>query len=238
MSLANLLLILFGILALEHLTAVFFVWHFKSYNIPVTILRYVGGKERPLMIATRAKKLFSHGVPRLFVKGYKDPIRDYLSKNYFPTVRGKYGGLILWEFEDGLLTPCAPIRKPKKMSAEAYEQLKKATAIIAKHHRIPFEYEDNLHNELRLKAVDDVDIEFNLQEQSRVNGQYAGGWRDFLEKYASHAAIIIIAILMLVAVIIVLDKLPGLAAQCANAATDVAKESILRAAAASAAPAG
>ena len=69
---------------------IFMYLHF-TWNIPVTLLRYTGNKGRPLMINTKGRKVIKKGIPRLYVKGYPEPVRDYLAENYYPTGRGKYG---------------------------------------------------------------------------------------------------------------------------------------------------
>lgn len=215
-----------------------------SWNIPVTILRYTGNKGRPLMIHKKARKTFKNGVPRLFVRGYSEPIRDYLSENYYPTMRGKYGGLILWEFEDGLLTPALPKRtffqkilgkdKLSKEDEEFYERAKE----FYKSRSVPFDFDRQLYADLKLKAVDDVDVEFGLQEIFRVDNQYSGGWKDFFLKYGGHMAIIIIAVLMLIGVIKWFDKIPEFAAMCAATAKGIVEESLIRQAANAAVPLG
>lgn len=220
----------------SHLLAVFAIIWFKTYNIPIAILRFTGNKGRPMLVLTKGKKIFKHGVPRLKVRGYKDEFRDYLSENYYPTGRGKWGGLVLWEFEDGLLTPAIPKAVERKLSKEDRAAVNRMLQKLNKLTGVTFSYDDYLHHELKLKAVDDVDTEFMLQDQARIDGQYAGGWRDFLAKYAGHATIIILAILMLVGVVIWFDKMPDFAAQCYGAASRSVEQSIIERGAAAVAP--
>ena len=167
-------------LFLENIILVFvFIW-IKTYNIPVTILRFTGNKGRPLLLQTTAKKRFIHGVPRLKVRGYRDDFRDYLSENYYPSPRGKYGGLVLWEFEDKLLTPAIPRKVERKFSKEDRAAVNRMIMKLNSLTGVNFEYDQFLHHELKLKTVDDVDTEFMLQDQARLDSQYAGGWREFL----------------------------------------------------------
>ena len=46
-----------GFIFLIFLVTIFFVWNTLSYNIPVTILRFVGNKDRPMLIHKKAKKV-------------------------------------------------------------------------------------------------------------------------------------------------------------------------------------
>ena len=201
-------------LVLEHIILMFlFLWG-RTYTIPVAVFRLTGNKERPTLFLTKAKKIDRHGVPRLRVKGYKHEFRDYLSENYYPSIRSKWGGLVLWEFEDQLLTPVIPRKIERKLTKE---QRVKIDGVIKKLNSltgVTFSYDKFLHHELKLKAVDDVDTEFMLQDQARIDGQYAGGWKDFLMKYSGHITVIIIAILMLVGLVLWFDKLPELASEC------------------------
>lgn len=220
----------------EHMIVMIGFFISKSFNIPVIVLRFVGGKDRPMMFLTKAKKRIENGVPRLLVRGYKTPIRDYLSENYYPTQRGKYGGLILWEFEDGLLTPSVPVKTLRGLSDEHRATAEKALAIVSKLNNVQFSFDDKLHKQLKLKAVDDVDVEFMLQEVMRVNEQYSGGWRDFVNKHAGSIAVVMIMICLVVIVALVLKEMPELMSRCASAAADAAQSNMLRDAAAAAAP--
>lgn len=220
----------------EHLIAGAFFWYHKSFNIPIAILRFTGNKERPLLVLTKGKKRVLNGVPRLIIRGYKGFVRDYLSENYYPCVRGKYGGLILWEFEDGMLTPSIPIKKLRKMTRENAALVSSLLEKLGQFSTVKFEYDEQLHKELKLKAVDDVDVEFMLQEAMRVEGQYSGGLQDFLNKYAGHIAVVMVMLALVVIVALVLKEMPEMMAECANAARGVVQDSILKQAAAAAAP--
>lgn len=234
----NVTIMLMTYVFLSHVAAIFVILILKSYNIPIAILRFTGNKGRPMLILTRGKKVFRHGVPRLKVRGFKDEFRDYLSENYYPTGRGKWGGLVLWEFEDGLLTPSIPRPVERKMTKEDREAVNRMLQKLNKLTGVSFEYDQYLHHELKLKAVDDVDTEFMLQDQARIDGQYSGGWRDFLAKYAGHATIIIIAMLLLVGLVLWFDKMPEFASQCYGAAQQAVEQNLIQRAAEAAAPTG
>lgn len=229
-------MVLLGYLFFSHVVVAFVFVYLKTYNIPVAILRFTGNKGRPMLILTKGKKIFKHGVPRLKVRGFKEEFRDYLSENYYPTGRGKFGGLVLWEFEDGLLTPSIPRHIERKLSKDDRDAVNRMLVKLNKLTGVSFEYDKFLHHELKLKAVDDVDTEFMLQDQARIDGQYSGGWRDFLAKYAGHATIIIIAILLLVGLVLWFDKMPEFAAQCYGAASNAVEQSLLERGAAAASP--
>lgn len=232
----NLALIVAGGFFIGFVILCLMVFSWLSFNIPVTILRYMGSKERPLMIQRKARKRMIRGIPMLQIRGYKDPIRDYLSENYYPAFKTKYGGLILWEFEDGLLTPALP--HIKKMSDEERKKTAEAMKTIGLRDIVGFEFDDKTYHQLRLKTVDDVDVEFNLQQLSRIDAQYSGGWRDFFSKYTGHIVVLIIAVLLLTGLIIWLDKMPEFAAQCYGAASQAVEQGYLERAAEAIRPAG
>jgi len=220
-------------IALEMLFGAVLVFFYFTWNIPVTLLRFTGDKGRPLLTHTKARKTLKNGVPTLFVKGYKDPIRDYLAENYYPTMRGKFGGLILWEFEDGLLTPALPEKTIKTLSKEEQEKYKIATDFY-RNKAVSFNFDEQLYKDLKLKVVDDVDQEFMLQEQYRLEKQYSGGWRDFIERFGGTLATVLVVVLVLV----IVSKFPEYATTCAEVARGIVQENIAREAAAAFAPAG
>jgi hypothetical protein len=218
--------ILLGIVILAII--VMFVWlAILSYNIPVVVLRFTGHKGRPLMMIKKAKKRFVKGIPLLFVRGYKHPVSDFKSENYYPSVRGPYGGLILWEFEDNMLTPAITKKNLKEWSPEKLELVKKGLAEFNSGLSVPFEFDEALHKQLKLKAVDDVDMETFMQEISRIDGQYSGGFKDFLMKYGGHINVIIIAVLLLVGLILWFQNMPDFAAQCYGAAQQATQQSLV-----------
>ena len=220
-------LLIFGLVLVMILIAFFFYLAVLSYNIPVVVLRYTGNKGRPLMMIKKAKKVFRQGVPKLNVRGYKQLVSDFKNENYYPSIRGPYGGLILWEFEDGMLTPVIPKKMLKQLSKEDKERIEKVLVEVRSGLVVPFEFDDQLHKQLKLKAVDDVDVEAMLQEKKRIDGQYSGGFKDFLMKYGGHITVIIIAVLMLVGVIIWFQNMPEFAAQCYGAAQRAVESSLV-----------
>ena len=220
-------LLIFGLVLVIIVIAFFFYLAVLSYNIPVVVLRYTGNKGRPLMMIKKAKKVFRQGVPMLYVRGYKQPVGDFKSENYYPSMRGPYGGLILWEFEDNMLTPAIPKKMLKVLSKEDKERIEKVLVEVRSGLAVPFEFDDQLHKQLKLKAVDDVDVEAMLQEKKRIDGQYSGGFKDFLMKYGGHITVIIIAVLMLVGVIIWFQNMPEFAAQCYGAAQQAVQSSLV-----------
>lgn len=204
-----------------------FVWFArKAWNIPVIILRFVGNKGRPLLVIKKAKKYVEAGVPKLLVQGYKLPIRDFQQKNYYPTVGGAKGGLILWEYEDGMLTP-ALLHKGDPLTTEEEAALK----VVNDLKTVRFSYDPELWKSLKLKAVDDVDIEFMLQELSRVDKQYRGGLSSFLIQHGHIIGWLILGVILLVIVVLGLKAAPDIFAQCANAATGAVKQTLLESAA-------
>lgn len=229
-------MILWAVVAFVFVVLVILVIGALKFNIPVVIMRFTGNKQRPLLIMRKAKKMMVGGVPKLIIRGYKDPIRDYMSENYYPTVKGKYGGLILWEFEDGLLTPVIP--QLHELSKDQREKVKDAMEMLKTLSPVEFSYDDKLYHQLRLKAVDDVDVEFMIQQNLRLDSQYTGGWKDFLNKYGGHITIIIIAMLLLAGLVVWLDKMPEFAAQCYGAAETAVRNSLVERAIDAVAPAG
>jgi uncharacterized protein YggT (Ycf19 family) len=211
------IIIFIAVLVLLLLLLIFIMWY-VSYNIPVTVLRFVGNKGRPLLIHTKAKKKAFKGVTRLKIRGYKMDIRDFKQDNYYPARRGKYGALLLFEFEDGYLTPTLP--KKIDLSAEEKARLNELLDEVHNLGAGKFQFDHELHADLVLKAVDDVDVDFMIQEYARINDQYPGGWGEFFQKFGGHLIVAFIAIIMLVMVIVFFNKAPELATACANAAVD------------------
>ena len=214
-----------------------FIVFWLRWNIPVTILRYTGNKGRPLMFHTKARKVMKQGVPRLIVKKYDLPIRDYLAENYYPTIRGKWGGLILWEVEDGVLTPALPKRSlidklkgEGKLTPEQQEVYEQAQALF-KAKGVKFEFDEQLFKDIKLKIVDDVDIDFMLEEISRRKSQYNNWFAEFMNRHGSMVMIVFICMLLFAGFVVGLEKLPDLMAQCSAAGADVVKGSLLEQAA-------
>lgn len=222
------------------LFVVVIIWSRLSHTIPITILRYNGSKDRPTMISTKGKKVTKNGITKLKVLGYPNSFRDYLSHNYFPSPKGKHGGLILWEFEDAMLTPSISEKEYKELTKEQkqeYDEVKQKISEMTKK-PVPFDFDDELLKELRLKAVDDVDIDWMLEQYSRVDKEYDQGFWGFLNKHGSTIAIIFIAILMLVGLLQWFENMPEFAAQCYGAAERIVEQSMLEQAADKMRPAG
>lgn len=229
-----------AVLVVLLITMIIVLWRL-SYNIPVAVLRFVGNRGRPNLILTKGKKWVSNGVPRLIVRGYKQPMRDFKSEHYFPTGKGKYGGLILWEFEDGYLTPCVPMKESKKHTPEqaaAVKWMRENAQTLNSLFKAEFSFDKPLYEGLKLKAVDDVDVDFMLQELARTDSQYQGGFGAFMMKYGGHIALMIVAVAIMVGIIVFFQEAPALAQACAQSAADVAKSGLLQEIARSAAPMG
>ncbi len=233
-----------GVVAFISVLAIVYIILFKGYRIPVVVLRYVGNQDRPMLFTTRARKTIQNGVPRLEVKGYSTPIRDYSQEHYFPNPKSKHGGLILWEFEDGLLTPALPERSfmdKLKGEGKLTKEEQQALAAAQKFFQskgISFEFDKQLYHDLKLKAVDDVDVEFMLQDIVRVRSNYSGGWRDFFAKYGGHLVLLVIAMLFLVGLLEWFEHMPEFAAQCYGAAQRSVETTLLEQAANQVAPPG
>jgi lipoprotein signal peptidase len=198
---------------------VIYIMNRLSYNIPVVIFRYVGNKGRPMFGLAKAKKWTLKGVTRLKVRGYKMAIRDFRAENYYPVYgmpRAKFGGLVLWEYEDGMLTPNLP--KHVELSKEEQARFDAIMIQLQAFQAIPFEFDEKLHEGLKLKAVDDVDIDFMIAEHARIDSQYTGGIWGFLDKYGGMIILLIISVIILVSVVTFFQKAPELAKACADAA--------------------
>ena len=231
------LLVVGVVLFLEHLVGVFLLIYHKTYNIPIAVMRFTGNKQRPTLFLTKGKKVFKAGIPRLQVRGYKVQFRDYLSENYYPTIRGKWGGLILWEVEDGVLTPALPKRSlidklkgEGKLTPEQQEVYEMAQALF-KAKGVKFEFDEQLFKDIKLKIVDDVDIDFMLEEISRRKSQYNNWFAEFMNRHGSMVMIVFICMLLFAGFVVGLEKLPDLMAQCSAAGADVVKGSLLEQAA-------
>ena len=204
----------------------------KYWNIPVVIMKFTGDKRRPTMAFTRARKQYTLGRNRLWVKGYRLPLRDFKSENYFPALGSKEGGLVLWEFKKGWLTPVKP--SLKGLPAEERERVialdKKFQEIREEFQGVrsaDFEYNEELYENLVLKAIDDIDVEWFLRQQERIDAQYTGGWREFLQKYGGHLIIGLVAVCMLVGWIVWLKEAPSQSGQCIQAGVEAAKATYL-----------
>lgn len=195
---------------------VFFVW--LSWNIPIVILSYFGDKRRPMIKLSKGRKSYGGGVWRLFVRGYKLSFRDFKREHYYPTGKGKHGALLLWEFKPGHLTPLVPKLKDKKLNTELHDAIQKL--VDAGFLPVDYDHDEKLYQQLLLKAVDDTDMDWMIDESIRTEKQYTVGWRSILAKYANHIVIIMIAALLLAGFIVWLDKAPEMLGQCSSAAVE------------------
>jgi len=206
----------------------FYIIYRIMYNIPIVILRFQGDKRRPMILFTRARKSLLGGVVKLYVRGYRYPVRDFQSQYYYPSKKGKFGALILWEPKPGFLTPSIPtLQKHKKNLPKELHEAHAQLVAYAKQNSVKpvdFRFDEELHKDLLLRAVDDTDIDFMLQEIKRTDSQYMSGWREFMSKYGGHAVVALIAIIGLVGFVIGLDKLPNLVGQCIQAGIEAGNE--------------
>jgi hypothetical protein len=212
----------------EHLialvvTAIVIFLKFR-WKIPVVILRYTGDKRRPTMIVTKARNA---GNGRLIVKGYKLPVRNFKSENYYPSAKGAHGALLVWEFKRGWLTPIIPKKVLMKLSEDDRVAIENALNFLQQKSMVKFEFNEELYAKLMVEAIDDVDAEFFLRQLERQGQQYTGGLRDFLMKHGGAIAIVIVSFVILTGYIIYLDKVPSLSGQCIEAGVSAAKSSWL-----------
>lgn len=207
------------------------MWN-KYWNIPVVILKFTGDKRRPTIALTKGRKQYTLGRNRLWVRGYRLPLRDFQSENYFPALGSKEGGLVLWEFKKGWLTPVRP--SLKGLSKEEQEKVlaldKQFQELREKFQgvrSVDFEYGEEVYRQLVLKAIDDIDVEWFLRQQERIDAQYTGGWREFLQKYGGHLIIALVAVCLLVGFIVWLKEAPSQANACIQAGVEAAKQTYL-----------
>jgi hypothetical protein len=214
-------LLLFGFFFVFLLVSILFFVSWVSWNIPVTILRYTGGKERPMLLHKKAKKRIIKGVPYLWVRGYKMPVRDFKAEHYYPAFKAKWGGLILWEFEDGWLTPVGPRKQGLTKDEEAL--VRTALSTMNDVRPVKFEFNPEMHTKLKLKIVDDVDAQFFVDNLERQERQYTSGFWEWLNRHSTSVLAVMIVCLVLVGFIVWLQKSPEMMAQCAG----VAKQTII-----------
>lgn len=224
---------LWVLIVYEHLmiliaVAIAFYLNFR-WKIPVVVLRYTGDKNRPTVLVTKARKVgvgVMQGIRKLVVKGYKLPVRDFNSKNYYPGKTAN-GALILWEFKSGWLTPAIPKKVLMGLSDEEREKFAEAIAFFEKKQHVSFEFKEEMFNQLVLNAIDDVDAEYFLRQQQRQDAQYTGGLKDFLMKHGGSLALVLIATILLVGYIVYLDKVPSVSGQCIDAGVQAARNTWL-----------
>ena len=194
------------------------------WKIPIVVFRFVGNKSRPTLLLTKGRVINAFGVNRLVVKKYKTSFRNFKSEYYYPTLKGA-GGLILWEFKPGWLTPITP--RLKGLTPEEKERLTGLAQEIAESKAGGFEFDESLYKELLLKAVDDTDSEWYLRQQQRIATQYTTGWRDFLSKYGGHMLTALIVVMLFVGFVVWLKEAPNQAGQCIAAGVEAAKATYL-----------
>ena len=229
-------LLIIGFFFAVAVSVMVFMFMFLSWNIPVSVLRFTGNKQRPSLIHRKARKKMIKGVPYLWVKGYNRPIRDFKAEHYYPSPKSKWGGLIVWEFEDGWLTPSPP----KGIKLSKAQQAVVATAIDTLNDIRPvaFEHDEEMHQRLKLKIVDDVDAEFAVEQLFRQDGQYSTGFFECLSKNSASIMAIMVVAFVLVGFIVWLDKSPEYMAQCANVARSTILDAIKQEGAAAIIPPG
>lgn len=185
------ILLPYGVLMLILLVTVYLL---VTWNIPITVFRYTGDRRRPMIIHTKGRKFERHGVTELKVRGYKHSIRDFKSENYYPSPKKKFGGLALFEFEDGQLTPVIPSFK----SLKGHPEFEKALAVIRDFAgSADFRFDDRVYHQLRLNMVDDTDKDFEVQNLARQHVQY----RTAFDKFMAVLPFGIIAFVMMILLI-------------------------------------
>lgn len=197
-------------------------WLEKKWNIPIIILRFVGNKGRPNIIIRKARKENERGSVKLFVQGYKMAVKDFRSEHYYPSPGKPYGALILYEIEDGLLTPCIPKKEAK--NPEMRKAIDDAIGFINEQRSVKFEYSDELYNDIKLKAVDDTDIDWMIDEIVRVKTQYKTGLLNFLQNVAPYIMLAIVCIGIIVGMVLFFKEAPNLAKECLDASFSKADE--------------
>ena len=213
------LTLIIGVPIVLIIIAIIFVWSIFSWNIPIVILQFLGNKGRPNLKITRGKLVKQRGSYALRIKGYPTTLsfKNFKSENWYPT-SGKTGALILWELRKGLLTPVVP--KRNKLMAKVFGDAKKEATKQEQPILWPmnFEFDEKLYNDIELRAVDDVEIEWMLDEMARVNHQYVHGWRDWLAQNAHMIAWVLLTACIVCVVAIFMWKLPTVMQACANQA--------------------
>lgn len=201
----------------------------RQWKIPVVVLKFQGDKRRPSLFFTKGRKNVKAGMTRLYVKGYKFPVRDFNSENYYPSVKGKLGALILFEPKPGILTPLLPYRDSKNYPESVVSAFANLEKELKLHNLVDvsFDFDQKIYDSILLKIIDDTDIDFLLQEYVRVDSQYTTGWQEFLSKYGGHMALVFIGILMFAGFVLWLQKSPDLAAQCYAQVQEVSKNALV-----------
>lgn len=197
-------------------------WLEKKWNIPIIILRFVGNKGRPNVIVSKGHKENSRGATRLYVKGYKMAIKDFRSELYFPSPGRPHGALILYEVDDALLTPCVPTKEIR--DPETRKAIDEAISFINERRHVKFSYDEQLYHEIKLKAVDDTDIDWMTDEIVRVKTQYKTGFLNFLQNVAPFIMLAIVCVAIVVGMVLFFKEAPNLAKECLETAFSRAGE--------------
>lgn len=109
----NFLMTVLLVVVVEHILVMLglliYFWWKSRYKIPVVILRFVGDKRRPMILIRYARRVGSQdGTGKLVIRKYKRQVRDFNAQYYYPAEKSPLGGLVLWEFKRGWLTPAVP----------------------------------------------------------------------------------------------------------------------------------
>lgn len=203
-----------------------YVWAKRRWKIDITIYRFSGDIKKPILLHRKGRIVVNGNVHMLYVKGYKQPLKDFKSEYYYPGERGAHGSLSLFEFKHGWLTPLIP--SIKEIPEDLREEAKSIFSRLRDRGVVKFDFTKIKYDELMLEAIDDTDAEWNLRQQQRIDNQYSGGWRDFLNKYGSHLVILVIAGCLLVGWIVWLKEAPTFNGQCIAAGVEAAKNTYLR----------
>lgn len=215
--------------------ALFFFFMVRSWKIPVVNFKLVGDKRRPVLDLTRrAKIVVRNGVKYLKFRGTPDlwEMKNFKNEDYYQTTNGE-PALIVFEFAKDCFAPVKPglfaaIKKILGGKNEEAETLLREVPVFTP---VGFELSETTLNGLLLKAIDDFDPDFILRNFGRIDRQYAGGLRAFLREFGWMIGWLLLFIIALVGIVMFFQKAPELAAACANAASDVGKNIIERAAA-------
>lgn len=209
------------------LIAIIFFLFIRSWKIPVVCFKLVGDKRRPILDLTRrAKLVVRNGVKYLKFRGTPDlwEMKNFKNEDYYQTVNG-VPALIVFEFAKDCFAPIKPGMFSRKKGEPSFEE--RSMPYFTPIH---FEMADDTLQGLLLKAIDDFDPDFIIRNFGRIDRQYSGGLRAFLREYGWMIGWLLLFVIALVGIILFFQKAPELAAACANAATDVGKSIVERAA--------
>jgi hypothetical protein len=198
----------------------------RRWKIDVTIYRFSGDKRRPITIHRKARYEQNGNAHKLWIKGYKFPIKEFNKEYYYPGEKGAYGSLSLFEFKPGWLTPVLP--EMKNLPPELKQQASELFATLRNQGIVNFEFDPAMYDSLMLKAIDDTDAEWQLQQQQRIDITYSGGWKDFFKQNGGWIVLAIIAVCLLVGWIVWIKESPDWLNQCISAGVEAAKNTYLK----------